>query len=120
MKIALVVHPYREEAARIATALTGHAASLGFPVSATADDAARIPGTEVRPDGPVEGDVVVAVGGDGTVLEAVRLGIDADLPVLGVNAGQIGFLAEVEPAMVPEAVAALAAGEYTESRRMTL
>jgi NAD+ kinase len=120
MKIALVVHPYRSEATEIAAQLVAEATRRGFPVSANEEDASRVPGTEVRGPGPADADVVVAVGGDGTVLEGVRLGIEADLPVLGVNAGHMGFLAEVEPAMVPEAVAALAAGEYSESRRMTL
>ncbi|HSG78521.1 MAG TPA: NAD(+)/NADH kinase [Acidimicrobiia bacterium] len=120
MRIALVIHPYRSEAAEIAARLVAEASARGFSVSASEEDAARVPGTEVRGPGPGHADVVVAVGGDGTVLEGVRLGIEADLPVLGVNAGHMGFLAEVEPAMIPEALAALAAGDYTESRRMTL
>jgi NAD+ kinase len=120
MRIALVIHPHRQEAAEIAAGLVSEAAARGFSVSASADDAQRVPGTEVRGQGPVDADVVVAVGGDGTVLEAVRLGIEADRPILGVNAGHMGFLAEIEPAMVPQAIEALSAGAYTESRRMTL
>jgi len=121
MRLALVVHPDRTHAAEVAAALVAHAADLGIEVTASSDDALRVPGTVVRdPDLPPEADAVVAVGGDGTVLEAVRLGLAADLPVLGINAGHLGFLTEVEPEGAREALIALRAGDYDESRRMTL
>jgi len=121
MRLALVVHPDRAYAAEVAAALVAHADGLGIEVTASPDDALRVPGTVVRdPDLPPEADVVVAVGGDGTVLEAVRLGLAADVPVLGVNAGHMGFLTQVEPEGAGEALIALQAGDYDESRRMTI
>jgi NAD+ kinase len=121
MRLALVVHPDRESAARLAAELTARAVGRGMEVSAEPADAARVPGTSVREPGrPVEADVVVAVGGDGTVLEAVRVGLSADLPVLGVNAGHLGFLTQVEPDRLDEALQALAEGGWAESERMTL
>ena len=42
-------------------------------------------------------DVVVAVGGDGTLLRATQIAIARDVPVLGINVGRIGFLVEIEP-----------------------
>lgn len=121
MKLALVVHPERDRAATLAADLVARAARRGIEVSAEPRDAARVPGTSVRPPGrSIGADVVVAVGGDGTVLEAVRLGLAADLPVLGVNAGHLGFLTRVEPDRLDEALAALAAGGWAESQRMTL
>jgi NAD+ kinase len=121
VKLALVVHPDRDTAAELAADLTARAARRGIRVSAQPADAARVPGTTVRlPGRPVEADVVVAVGGDGTVLEAVRVGLAADLPVLGVNAGHLGFLTGVEPNRLDDALDALAAGGWAESQRMTL
>lgn len=121
MRLALVLHPDRESAAALAVDLVARAARRGMAVSALAGDAARVPGTVVRPgEGPVEADVIVAVGGDGTMLEAVRVAVEADLPVLGVNAGHVGFLTRVEPGRIDAALDVLAAGKWIESRRMTL
>ena len=121
MRLALVVHPDRTRAAQVAADLAAAAADLGIEVTAGPDDAARVPGTVVRsPDLPPDADVVVAVGGDGTVLEAVRLALAADLPVLGINAGHMGFLTQVEPEALRAALTALQAGDYDEARRMTL
>lgn len=121
MRLALVLHPERESAAALAAGLVRGALRRGMEVSALEADARRVPGTLVRsPDLPVAADVVVAVGGDGTVLEAVRVALEADLPVLGVNAGHLGFLTGVEAGRLDEALDALAGGGWVESRRMTL
>lgn len=121
MRLHLVVHPDRADAVEIASVLTAAARERGFSVSASAEDAARVPDTDVRSSAATtEADVVVAVGGDGTVLEAVRRAVGTDTPILGVNAGHVGFLAEVDAPHVPKALDALAAGDYIESRRMTL
>lgn len=121
MRLALVVHPDRDSAAALAADLASRAALRGMEVLAEPADAARVRGTLVHPPGvPLGAEVVVAVGGDGTVLEAVRVGLAADLPVLGVNAGHLGFLTRVEPERLDEALDLLAAGRWTESQRMTL
>jgi len=121
MKIALVLHPFREDAAAIAASFTTEALARGHSVHVSQDDAPRVPNADVRsPSQSVSGDLVVGVGGDGTVLEAVRQSIVADSPVLGINAGHIGFLTEVEPARIPEALDALTEGRFTLSERMTL
>jgi NAD+ kinase len=121
MRLALVVHPDRESATRLAAELTARAAHRGMQVVAEPADAARVRGTAVHSPGePLEADLVIAVGGDGTVLEAVRVGLAADLPVIGVNAGHLGFLTRVEPDRLDEALDLLAAGGWAESQRMTL
>jgi NAD+ kinase len=121
VRLALVVHPDRESAAALAADLVRRAAARGIQVTALAQDAGRVPGTLLRvPDEPPAADVVVAVGGDGTMLEAVRVALEADLPVLGINAGHVGFLTRVEPGRLEPALDALAAGQWAESRRMTL
>jgi NAD+ kinase len=58
-------------------------------------------------------DGIVALGGDGTMLGAMRLVIDRPVPVLGVNHGNLGFLVEVTPPTLAPALAQLATGDFT-------
>lgn len=63
---------------------------------------------------------ILVLGGDGTILNAIH-GLDAtDKPVLGINLGSLGYLAAVEPSQIPEAIAAVATGNLTVSRRRLL
>jgi len=120
MKLGLVVHPDRENAAELAAVVVAAAKSHGLEVEARPEDADRVPGAARCRDGFTACDAVIAVGGDGTMLEAVRIALGADLPILGVNAGHVGFLAEVDPSLIDDAIGALVAGDYRESHRMTL
>jgi NAD+ kinase len=65
-------------------------------------------------------ELVIAAGGDGTILRALALAGPARVPVLGVNVGRLGFLAEVEPAALPGALAAITAGEFSLEDRLAL
>ncbi len=65
-------------------------------------------------------DLVIAVGGDGTILHALRLAAPAGVPVLGVNLGHLGFLAEVEPDELAAALTAIADDRYTVEERLAL
>jgi NAD+ kinase len=120
MRLSLVLHPYRGEATAVARRLSTMARERGFEVDVAADDAPRVPEAEARTGATPPPGLVVGVGGDGTVLEAVRRGIAAGAPVIGVNAGQVGFLTEIEPGRLDEALAAIASGDYLISERMTL
>ncbi len=57
-------------------------------------------------------DGIVALGGDGTMLGAMRSMVERPVPVLGVNHGNLGFLVEVIPAQLPAALRRLAAGDF--------
>ena len=59
-------------------------------------------------------------GGDGTLLRAAELARPAGAPLLGVNLGHVGFLAEAEPEDLSAAVASVVAREYTVEQRMTV
>lgn len=121
MRIALVIHPTRREAADIATVVVSAAQDRDIEVTVAPLDHERVPSADMREVGDtVAADLILAVGGDGTVLEAARLGVQADVPVLGVNVGHIGFLAEVEPDRIEAALDAVVGGRFEESRRMTL
>jgi NAD+ kinase len=65
-------------------------------------------------------DLVVVFGGDGTFLRAAYLARDRGVPLLGVNAGRLGFLTEIEIADVPAMVARVSEGDYQVEERMTL
>jgi NAD+ kinase len=65
-------------------------------------------------------ELVIAAGGDGTILRALALAGPAGVPVLGVNVGRLGFLAEVEPSALPAALAAITAGDFTLEDRLAL
>ena len=65
-------------------------------------------------------ELVVALGGDGTILRAVHLLDGEDAPVLGVNLGRLGFLAGADARGDDEAVAAALAGEANVDRLATL
>ncbi|MFT5366903.1 MAG: NAD+ kinase [Candidatus Latescibacterota bacterium] len=65
-------------------------------------------------------DVLVAMGGDGTILRAAALVQDYNKPILGVNLGRLGFLAGAEPSELEEGLDRFLAGDYTVESRMAL
>jgi len=65
-------------------------------------------------------DLLITFGGDGTIVRAVRAVSRHNVPILGVNLGRLGFLAEVEPERIGEALPALMGGDYTIEERMML
>lgn len=76
-----------------------------------------------RPDGSVSvdgADLLVSLGGDGTLLRAVESASAAGVPVLGVNLGRLGFLTQVEPASLEAALEGFLAGGHQVEERMTL
>lgn len=121
--VALVVHHERQTAWEAARNVAQHAAALGHRVIATSEDAAVLsaPGVEevvsLDDDPP---DVVVGVGGDGTMLRAAHLVARHATPLIGVNSGQLGYLTEVEPAAATEAYDAFVAGRCRIEERMRL
>lgn len=79
-------------------------------------DVARIPESDLG--GRV--DLIVAVGGDGTMLHAARLASPHGIPVLGVNRGRLGFLADIGPADLGQRLDEVLQGEYVRDRRAML
>ena len=65
-------------------------------------------------------DIAFVIGGDGTLLSAGRSLAVSHIPILGVNMGRVGFLAEVEPEQLLNAVDRLLLGEYSISERIML
>jgi NAD+ kinase len=65
-------------------------------------------------------DAVITFGGDGTLLSVARLLVDADVPIMGINVGRLGFLAEFSADEVPNAIDCLLSGSYRVVDRTTL
>jgi len=67
-----------------------------------------------------ESDVVISLGGDGTILAAARALEKNDNPILGINLGSLGFLTQITPDFMEEALARLASGDYQIENRLVL
>jgi NAD+ kinase len=65
-------------------------------------------------------DLIIAIGGDGTLLYAARLVAGHAVPLLGINRGRLGFLTDVSPNSMLEDIDTVLAGRYTEDRRSLL
>jgi NAD+ kinase len=65
-------------------------------------------------------DLLITLGGDGTIVRAIRMVAEERVPILGVNLGRLGFLAEVEPAEMDQVLPALLDGRYFVEERMML
>jgi NAD+ kinase len=121
----LVAHTGREAARRIARAVVARLTAAGVNVRILEPEAAelRIPAATAVPVSPAAAagaEMVLVIGGDGTLLRAAELARGAGTPLLGVNLGRIGFLAEAEPEDLSEAVDRVVAGEYLVEQRMTV
>ena len=88
---------------------------------ARASEALRARGVEpVGPDCTDRIDLVLVLGGDGTILRAFEIARERDIPLVGINTGYVGFLAEADPDGIEQVVADLVAGRYTVETRTTL
>jgi NAD+ kinase len=106
--VGLVLHPQRDSEDAV-TAVLGWAARRGIQVLGIDSEIGRLNCTAIAVAAAELGskcDLIVSLGGDGTMLRAMRLADGHRAPVLGVNLGKLGFLAEVD---VPDLSAALSA-----------
>ncbi|MFD9700264.1 NAD(+)/NADH kinase [Lentzea sp. NPDC059081] len=118
----LVLHPQRDSAAAV-EAVLGWAANRGVEILGISDEIQRLR-CEATPVSPQElgrrADLVVSLGGDGTMLRAMRLADGAHAPVLGVNLGKLGFLAEVDVPDLPAALSAIDAHDFSVEPRLAV
>jgi NAD+ kinase len=120
--IALVLHPSRDPG-RVLDAIGSWATSHGSRLLMRAQDAARWDGAvAVVSDSELaeRADAVLSLGGDGTMLGALRLVAHRPVPVLGVNIGSLGFLVEVQPEELPAALDRLERQDFTIEQHSAL
>jgi NAD+ kinase len=122
--IVLIGHAHDAQVTESMQTLATHLDARGCRVIAQASvrltfECAKV---ERRPDAELlkGADLVIAVGGDGTMLNAARLASPHGVPVLGVNRGRLGFLADIGPVEMCDRVNDILEGRYVEDQRAML
>lgn len=126
--VLLVVHVERDEATRVAVDFAHDLIAQGVSVRLLDVDAGPlkaagldvgdvVPAAEGASDGC---ELAVVFGGDGTILRAAEMCRGSGTPVLGVNLGHVGFLAEADVADIQEVVQRVAARSWTVDERLTI
>jgi NAD+ kinase len=130
-RVLVLTHTGREEAREVARACCKALAAHGFVVRMLIDEAADLgidatayaPEIDLVPveEGAGEGcEVALVIGGDGTILRAAEIVHGSGTPLLGVNLGHVGFLAEAESDDVDSTIEAIVGCRYTAEERLTL
>jgi NAD+ kinase len=122
-----VAHPRRQEAHDLAAGVVQRLHDAGIEVVVQSDEAAAVNlsaqdgVTLANADNPAEGcELVCVLGGDGTILRGAEMSRGTGAPLLGVNLGHVGFLAEAEREDISATVEHIVARTYTVEERMTL
>ena len=109
--VAFASHPDRPEARSLVERSIAWLTSRGHVGREVDRDQARL-GADV--------DLLVSIGGDGTLLRAVSLAAEGGVPVLGVKIGRLGYLTQVEPSELAGALERFVTGDYGIEERMVL
>lgn len=123
--VLVVTHTGRPEAVRSSQLVIERLTDAGIKVRVLASEAddLKCRDAEVRPVATAacdEAEMVMVLGGDGTLLRAAELARPAGTPLLGVNLGHVGFLAEAEREDLAATVDRVAARKYDVEERMTI
>ena len=129
-RVLMLTHTGRDEARQVALACFKALIAHGITVRMLADEVAELgpdladqDGLEVAVGSETAGEgceLALVIGGDGTILRAVEVTHASGTPVLGVNLGHVGFLAEAEVEDVESTIDAIVARRYTAEDRVTL
>lgn len=119
-RVLVVTHPLREDVAQLAEKLAAALHEAGVAARILRGDPTRLceSGAVLIQGAPA--DLVLALGGDGTVLRSAKMAAEADIPLLGVNFGKVGFLAEAETGELETVVSRLLEGDYAVEERTAL
>src|SRR5487761_2405781 len=120
--VGLMLHPERDCGGAVASVLDWadqrgiEVLGIDSELSRLACSATPVSAEELRQ----RADLLVSLGGDGTMLRAMRLADRQRFPVLGVNLGKLGFLAEVDVPDLPDALSAIDSHQYTIEPRLAI
>ncbi|MCG6568363.1 NAD kinase [Tessaracoccus sp. ZS01] len=123
--VAVLVHPDREEALDNAITFMADLHRMGFGFLVFDDDVERIaarvgPTVEFQALDNRMAELAVVFGGDGTILRAAEWALPLGVPLLGVNLGHVGFLAELEPSDLHELATVVEERRYQVEERLAL
>ena len=110
--VAILARDGHPPIAKAAAELAAHLQSLGC--------AARVAAGPEPPGAEEEAQLIIAMGGDGAMLRAAQTAVRHGTPLLGVNLGRLGFLADLGQKRVQSELASLLDGQYFSERRMLL
>ena len=116
-KIALVVHPTRPAAIEFANNLAAEFLKKNFEVVSNHPD--LLAGSKAISD-ISDISAVIVLGGDGTILRAAEIVKGHEVPIIGINLGNVGFLAEISEPSISEIVKAVDSGSIHREPRLTL
>ncbi len=114
-----VINPSRAEAVAAAKEISQILLKEGFTLS-TPSDVIVLGISQMSPDLLESAEVVVVLGGDGTILRGAEIARAQNIPILGINLGHVGFLAEVEKPTLAEIAASIVAKGFVTENRMVL
>ncbi|MBP2703452.1 NAD kinase [Microbispora sp. RL4-1S] len=122
--VLVTAHTGREAAVESARLVMDRLVAAGVEVRVLDDEAEEIgcPGADVVPEGSAlkDAELIIVLGGDGTLLRAAELARPSGVPLLGVNLGHVGFLAEAEVEDLTTAVDLVVDRRYEVEERMTI
>ena len=114
-----VINPSRSEAVSAAREISQILLKEGFTLS-TPSDVSVLGISQMDASSADAAEVVVVLGGDGTILRGAEIARIKGIPILGINLGHVGFLAEVEKPTLAEIAASIVAKGYVTENRMVL
>ena len=118
-RAVVFINPSRAEAVRAAEELAQILTSQSFELVTPTDvSIANIAQVSIEEIGDVE--VAVVLGGDGTILRGAEVTLTRDIPLLGINLGHVGFLAEVEKPEISAIAQSIVEKSYVYENRMVL
>ena len=119
--VLIVAHHGRTEAAALALAASTWLRDRGHDAWLSPDDAAALALDALAAErSPADADLALSLGGDGTMLRTIKVLDGAEVPVIGINVGLLGYLTEVEPPAMTAALERFLVGDFTLERRMML
>jgi NAD+ kinase len=116
----IVAHHERPEAAALSRVAARWLRDRGWTAWMTPTDAAAVGAPELAAGQPGDVDLALSLGGDGTMLRTVELASPHGADIIGVNVGLLGYLSEVEPAELTDALERYVASDFAIEERMML
>src|SRR5581483_485668 len=125
-RVFLIAHTGRKTALQSVTQLVEGLLDAGISLRVLAEEASELTvpaGVEAVPAGPGAAlgcELILVAGGDGTLLRGAELSRESGLPMLGINLGRVGFLAEAERDDLATVVERVVKSDYEVEERMTI